>query len=157
EVRKSIQDKVIRSVFGAPHDRHVSVTITGSGDPFGSRLFRELLFSLDGAQYPNVKIVLHTNGVALTPAVWNKLQRIHGNIAKIMVSVDAGNEADYRITRRGGNWHVLMNNLEGLGRQRRQGAPYWLTLNLIVQRDNFRGIPDYVSIGKRIGADRCTL
>ena len=157
EERKSIQDKVIRFAFGEPHDRTISVTITGSGDPFGSKLFRELLFGLDGSRYPNANIRFHTNGVAFTPAVWNRLEKIHRNIDSVMVSVDAGSEAQYQITRRGGKWQTLLNNLEFLGNKRREGAFRSLRLHLVVQRDNFRGIPEFVRIGKRVGADRCYL
>lgn len=157
EKRKATQDRIIRDVFDAPHRHKILVTITGSGDPFGSKLFRDLLFGLDGSLYPNVRIRLHTNGVALTPAVWGKMARIHKNLEGIMVSVDAGNEADYQITRRGGNWHNLLENLEFLGRKRRDHAFTFLRLNLIVQRDNFRGIPDFIRLGKRIGATNCAL
>ena len=157
EERKSFQEKVISFAFGEPHDRTLFVTVTGSGDPFGSKLFRELLFSLDGSQYPNVRIDLHTNGVAFTAAVWNKLERIQRNIRNVVVSVDAGSEEQYRITRRGGNWRILMKNLELLGKKRQEGAFELLDLNLVVQRDNFRGIPDYIRIGKEVGADCCSL
>jgi len=155
--RRSLQKKVIRFAFGAPHDRALVITITGSGDPLGSKLFRDLLFSIDGSRYPNVRIDLHTNGVAFTAAAWGKLERIHKNIRKVIVSVDAGNEEQYRITRRGGNWGMLMKNLEMLGRKRQEATLRSLELNLIVQRDNFRGIPDYVRIGQRVGADCCSL
>lgn len=155
--RKAIQDKIIGYVFDKPHNQSILVTITGSGDPFGAKLFRDLLFGLDGAQYPNVQIRLHTNGVALTPAVWGKMARIHKNFEGIMVSVDAGNEADYQITRRGGNWHTLLNNLEFLGRRKKEHAYKFLRLNFIVQRDNFRGIPEFIRLGKTIGATHCAL
>jgi len=155
--RKAIQDRLVRYAFGAPHERRLSVTITGSGDPFGSRLFRELLFSIDGARYPNVTINLHTNGVAFTETAWRKMARIHRNLRTVMVSVDAGNQHDYQVTRRGGNWPVLLQNLEFLGRMRADGRFVRFELNLIVQRDNYRGIPEFVRLGQRVGADACNL
>jgi sulfatase maturation enzyme AslB (radical SAM superfamily) len=157
EKRKAIQDQIIKYVFDKPHSQRILVTITGSGDPFGAKLFRDLLFGLDGSLYPNVQIRLHTNGVALTPAVWDKMARIHKNFERIMVSVDAGNEADYRITRRGGNWQTLLDNLEFLGQKKKENAYKFLRLNLIVQRDNFRGILDFIRLGKRVGATHCAL
>jgi len=153
--RKQIHEKVVAFAFGEPHTRELVVTITGAGDPFGSKLFREFLFGLDGSGYPNVKIWLHTNGVAFTPAAWDRLSRIHQNLGRVIVSVDAGNEPDYQITRRGGHWPTLLENLEFLGRRRVEKAIDSLILNLIVQRDNFRGIPDFVRIGKNVGADCC--
>ena len=155
--RRSIHEQVVRYAFGEPHERELTVSITGSGDPFGSRLFRELLFDLDGAKYPNLQIYLHTNGVAFTEAAWNKLHKIHRNLGVVRVSVDAGSENQYRITRRGGDWTALLRNLEFLGRKRTEHAFKQLILNLVVQRDNYRGIPAFIEIGKRVGADQCAL
>ena len=56
ERKNIIQQKIINEIFGEPHTRYCKVNVTGSGDPFGSKIFRELLFSIDGSKYPNVHI-----------------------------------------------------------------------------------------------------
>ena len=40
--------------------------VTGSGDPFGSRLYKELLASLDSSTYPRLTVKLMTGGAAIT-------------------------------------------------------------------------------------------
>ena len=79
ERKLRIQEKIVTDLFLIPHDRHATVNITGSGAPFGSKLFRDLLFSIDGSKCPNVKIDLQTNGVMFTPTYWKKMSEIQKN------------------------------------------------------------------------------
>ena len=51
----------------------IHVHITGSGDPWGSKIFREKLWDLDLREYPNIAINFKTNGVMLTEKTWNKM------------------------------------------------------------------------------------
>ena len=92
----------IRSYYA--NERHFILSITGSGDPFASRVYRDLLHSLDGRDFPNLEIALQTNGVLLTPRNWERMKRVHGNISSIIISFDAASEATYNVTRRGGHW-----------------------------------------------------
>lgn len=80
--RKALNDKVRKAFFETPTDRTFTINVTGSGDPFGSRLFREFLFSLDGASYPNMKVDIQTNGVMFTQKNWDKLEKIHANLSQ---------------------------------------------------------------------------
>ena len=80
ERKAKIQEKIITDLFLTPHQRCATVNVTGSGDPFGSKLFKDLLFSIDGAKCPNVKINLQTNGVMFTPIYWEKMRKIQKNI-----------------------------------------------------------------------------
>ena len=82
EAKKKIQDKLIAHIFGKPHDNYCLINVTGSGDPFGSKLFRELLFSIDGEKFPRVFFNLQTNGVMFTPRYWDKIKRIQKKFEK---------------------------------------------------------------------------
>ncbi len=154
ELSRRIQQKVVEHVFAEPHDEYVHVSITGSGDPFGSKLFRELLLSVDGSKFPNVRFNLQTNGVMFTPAYWEKLSRIHENIDTVMVSCDAATPETYVIVRRGGRWDVLMRNLAFLSELRREGRIARLRLDCVVQRRNYREMPGLARLGIELGVDR---
>jgi len=54
--------------------------VTGSGDPFGSKLFREFLFNTNGKDFPNVLFNLQTNGVMFTPKYWDKMKDTNYNL-----------------------------------------------------------------------------
>jgi MoaA/NifB/PqqE/SkfB family radical SAM enzyme len=150
EDKLKIQEKIIEEIFSKPHDRFAIVNITGSGDAFGSKLFRDLLFNIDGSKYPNVRINLQTNGVLLTPKYWDKMKNIHDNIKSITISVDAGKEETYNLVRRGGNWNILLDNLLFLG-ERRKELNFFYRLDFVVQALNYKEMKDFIKIGIKSG------
>ena len=127
--------------------------VSGSADPFGSKIYREILTSLDGSKYPELKIQLLTNGQLLTPRMWEKLEKIHGNIDKIQVSFDAARPETYAVLRRGGRLAPLMENVRFLAALKREGAGFFLQLDFVVQKLNYREMPEFVMLGKSFAAD----
>lgn len=154
EARKHLQDRLVEAFFSTPNEQPFIVNVTGSGDPFASRIFRDFLFELDKAKFPRMQVNLQTNGVLFTEKTWANLKKIHGAIGSVLVSFDAASEATYAITRRGGDWKQLLENMEFLAGRRRQGGIGELILYFVVQKANFREMPEFVRIGKRFAADR---
>ena len=154
EARKRMQDRLVESFFSAPTEQPFIVNVTGSGDPFASRIFRDFLFELDKAKFPRMQVDLQTNGVLFTEKTWSNLRKIHGAIGCVRVSFDAAREDTYAITRRGGDWRQLLENMEFLAGRRRAGEIGELILFFVVQKANFREMPDFVRLGKRFAADR---
>ena len=81
-----------------------TVLITGSGDPFASKNFRDVLMRINDEDYPNLSVLLMTNGLLLTPNEWNKFKHLAGKISRISVSIDGASKESHEITRRGSNW-----------------------------------------------------
>jgi len=152
--RKELQDRLLQPYLSAPTDRAFTLSITGSGDPFASKVFRELLYGIDGNQFPNMKINLQTNGVLLTPRNWQRMHRIHDNIEAIFISFDAGTEETYNITRRGGHWGHLVQNCARLGDLRTREEIRHLRFDFVVQTANFREMPLFAELARSLGADR---
>ena len=155
--RKRLMDKLVDEVFAAPTARRFTLNVTGSGDPFGSRMFREFLFGLDGDRFPNLKINLQTNGVLFTPETWRRIGKIHRNLQGVLVSFDAASEATYAITRPPGRWDVLLENTAHLVERRRAGDFDRLRLDFVVQADNFTEMSDFVRLGRRLGVDQVSF
>jgi len=90
-----------------------TITITGSGDPFYSKIFRNYLIDFDEKKYPNLQnINVITNGRLLNEKMWNSLSA-KKFIKKLEISIDAGTKYTYEnITRIGGDWDILINNLK---------------------------------------------
>jgi hypothetical protein len=153
EKRQHLQDIIESQLFSEPSNRHFSLNITGSGDPFASTVFRQFLFNLNGDDFPNLKIHLQTNGVLLTPSNWKKIDKIHKNIAIVLISFDAATEKTYGITRKGGHWETLLANVARLGEARREGKLEFLRLDFVVQDVNFAEMPAFVRLGRSLGAD----
>jgi wyosine [tRNA(Phe)-imidazoG37] synthetase (radical SAM superfamily) len=153
EKKMKIQNKIIKDLFLVHHERSCVVNITGSGDPFGSVIFRELLFNVDGSKCPNVLINLQTNGVMFTPLYWQKMVKLQNNINSVIVSLDSGLEETYKQTRKGGNWEKLMENLSFISELRRNELIRELRLDFVVQQLNYKEMPKFVEIAKSFKAD----
>jgi hypothetical protein len=154
QMRKKLQDRLTAAFFSEPTSEAFSVNVTGSGDPFASRVFREFLLGLDQKDFPNLKIALQTNGTLFNEKNWKRLRKIHGNISTVFVSFDAATEATYNITRRGGNWHHLVQNVKFLSGLRAQGLIKHLRLDYVVQHANYREMPDFVKFATGLAVDK---
>ncbi len=150
---RELQDRIVQDLLSRPTDRHFRINVTGSGDPFASRVYRDFLFGLDGEDFPNLRISLQTNGVLLTPKNWRRMARIHPNIDQIVISFDAASPDTYAVTRRGGHWPTLLENVAALGALRQRGELAYLRLDFVVQQANYREIPAFVELAEQLGAD----
>ena len=153
DLAKELQDKLVATYLSEPSEQAFTLSITGSGDPFGSRVFREFLCDFDGAKFPNMKINLQTNGVLFTPRQWQRLHKLHDKINLVLVSFDAATEPTYNITRRGGKWSLLLSNMEMIGQLRRDGSIKYLRLDFVVQDVNFREMEAFVGLARSFSAD----
>jgi hypothetical protein len=140
---KSLHTEVINTLFDEPHNDEIILNITGSGDPFASKLFREFLFDFDPTPWPNVKLGLQTHGGLLTSANWQKMSQWHDKIAYVKICFDAANENTYNIVRKKGNWNQLMSNCDFMNDQLTHGFGI---ADFIVQDHNFKEIPEFVEL-----------
>ena len=152
EKRKKLQDKILDYVLSEDNKEPCVLNVTGSGDPFGSKLFRELLFSMDGEKHPNVQIDIKSNGVMFSPAYWKKMKKIHNNFRNVYISLDATTKETYDIVRRGGNWEAATNNVKFLSSLVKKNFLKHLRLDFVVQHTNYKEIADFVRLGKELGA-----
>lgn len=149
EKSQAIHNKLIHDVFSKPHDKHIQIACTGTGDPFASPIFREFLFSHNGKDFPNVIINLTTNGVLFTKENWGKMCGIHNNIGNVIISFDAATAETYQYTRRGGDFNKLIKNFEFLNQLRAQGFIKYLKMDFVVQQRNYKEMVDFINLGKK--------
>ena len=137
-----ILNQIKLAYLSKPSTAKFGFTITSSGDAIGSHLYRNFLLSLDGEQFPNMRLIILTNGVMLTEKVINQMARIHKNIKQITISVDAATADTYNIVRAGGDFEQLQKNIEYLN-QCRTLAHVNLAYTFVVQRDNFKEMKQF--------------
>jgi len=94
------------------------LSITGSGDPFYSKIYRDYLINFDSSKYPNLEeIQIITNGILLNQKMFESL-KARPYIKTIEISVDAGTQHTYEnVTRLGGDWKRLLKNIQYLSTQ----------------------------------------
>ena len=135
------------------HDHWIKFSLSGDGDPFASLIYRHFLSILDLGNKQDVEIEIVTNGILLQDH-WHKLERIHKNIVRTKISLDAGSDAVYSVTRRGGSWKKLLNNIEFLGNWRNlNNSNMQIQTNFVVQTANYKDMPSYVDIADKLGVD----
>jgi sulfatase maturation enzyme AslB (radical SAM superfamily) len=146
DYRQKIHHRFLEAVFDHPHKKPVKVNITGAGDPFGSKLFRNFLTTIEGADYPNVVFDFQTNGVMFTKKYYKQMSRIKHNIGRVAVSFDAAKQSTYAITRRGGDWDQLLENMLLLNELRQKRIIKRLSADYVVQALNYREMPEFVDL-----------
>jgi MoaA/NifB/PqqE/SkfB family radical SAM enzyme len=147
DIQKKLQNEVLK-------DAHL-ISITGSGDPFGSPFYRRLLQTMRKEAMPHLEnLHIHTNGQLWTPKMWSTIPEvIRGFVKTTEISIDAAISATYSINRRGGSFERLLKNLEFISELRRNGPLNKVTISMVVQKNNFKEMPDFVSLGKRFDFD----
>lgn len=145
-------DDIINEKYAEFLSNASRIKVTGSGDPFASRHFLNFLRHFTANNSRERRLQLHTNGLLLDEATWNRLD-LWGHVDSIWISVDAARPETYSVVRRGGQFDRLMNNLHFLGAMRRAGAFPKLRLDFVVQRQNFREVADFISLAQHVGAN----
>lgn len=129
------------------------VFITGSGDPFASKNFRNLLERLGPEDYPDLRFQVMTNGMLFTPREWERFPALHGRVASLRISLDAATGPTHELLRRGARWEVMLENLAFAAELRRQGLVDSLDFAYTVQVENYRELGDAVDFAKAHNAD----
>ncbi|MDR1701902.1 MAG: hypothetical protein LBR56_03915 [Sporomusaceae bacterium] len=138
--------KIILSEW-LPHCDTLALGI--NGDTFASKFYSEIAFK----QFTGNWITIQTNALLLNKPVLDSLiERYSGKELRFFISIDAAS-ADVYKDLRGGNFNLLLKNLQELGRARRENKVSYIVINFIVQKRNFREMPDFVRLGKSINAD----
>jgi MoaA/NifB/PqqE/SkfB family radical SAM enzyme len=107
KILKTIEDKFSSHIK--------SILITGSGDPFYSKIYRNYLINFNSDLYPKLEdIRIITNGKMLNKKMWDNMSASK-HIKYIEISIDAGTKYTYEnITRLNGDWDILIENLKFL-------------------------------------------
>jgi MoaA/NifB/PqqE/SkfB family radical SAM enzyme len=95
---------------------------------------------------------LITNGILFTPENWGKIANVHYAINFIRISIDAAARETYEKLRRGGNFDILLDNLEFISGLKRQ-KNIKLQAAFVMQKENYREMPMFVELVKKYNFD----
>ena len=142
-------EKILDAIDNQMGEGIKNITITGSGDPFYSNIFRKWLSTPKEDKYPNLQeIFIVSNGNMFTPKIWEACKPSHKYINGMEWSIDAGTKETYENkTRLNGRWDKLMENMDFLKSIKfpKRKAGGWggggLTFSFVMQTDNYKEIP----------------
>ncbi|HVR07185.1 MAG TPA: radical SAM/SPASM domain-containing protein [Thermoanaerobaculia bacterium] len=132
-----------------------SVRLSGGGDPLAHRDVAKVLARLTalGVNVDNV----NTNGALLDPGIGERL--IENGCRELIVSLNAVDAADYHrmMQVRPGTFDKVLANVRGIVAQRGERPLPVVTVQFLIDRENYRRIPDMYALGRGLGADRITI
>jgi molybdenum cofactor biosynthesis enzyme MoaA len=120
-------------------DQRAHILFNCSGDPLASYISRPFLQSYVGNEKQT--FTLFTNGILIKKLL--PTTGIFPRITNYWISIDAGSPEVYEQVRVGGDWDTLMGSLDFL---KEQGLSRLVTLQFVVQKNNFRDIPNFVQL-----------
>ncbi|MFH1220362.1 MAG: radical SAM protein [Candidatus Eisenbacteria bacterium] len=135
--------KIISRDFNYRH----FLLLYGQGEPFLARdLFRMIRFERDLGNY----VTTVTNGTVVDTDVCRQI--LHSGLNMLRISVDGASESTYDSVRRGASFRQVVRNVETLARfLRDERAGTKLALTFMALRENYREMPDLVSLASDLG------
>lgn len=123
------------------------------GEPFISEVYVDLM-DYCIASGKNIKHIIQTNGSYLI-AKADLLERLLPHIKELRISFDAATADTYSKIRVGGVWEHLLENVRHVQEQiTRLGAKTVVSVDFVVQRDNYREIPMLRKLCKEMGINK---
>ncbi len=149
-----MMNKILEYVLKWDKKHVITLNLSGGGDPFASKIFKKFLFTFDGANYPNIKFGIQTNGILFDKIAWEKMIKIHNNIRFVVISVDAGSKEVYEKIRVGGDWDKLIDNLKFISKLHQDEKIEEVRLNYVVQKNNFKDMAKFIKLTEIFGFKR---
>ena len=143
-------DAIINSGWLEKADK---LLIGGGGEVFLSKNYKKLLY---GGSDKRSSVIIMTNGTLFTRSEWEKLEGKYEHIG-FMVSVDAASKGTYEKVRCGGNFDNLMKNMDFLSNLRKENKVSSVKVIMIVQKANYKEIPEFIRWAKEKGFDGVNL
>src|SRR5579863_7679563 len=132
-----------------------SVRLSGGGDPLAHREVGKVLARLTalGVNVDNV----NTNGALLTAELGRLL--IENRCRELIVSLNAFDAADYHrmMQVKPATFDQVLDNVRRLVGQRGELPLPVVTVQFLIDRENFRRIPEMYALGRSLGAERITI
>lgn len=148
EKLKNIHDQVVSELDSPKH-----LIITGAGDAFGSKIYRDYLANFDSDRFPDVKLTVRTNADLLNKKMWSYIAKSHKNIQRVMISLDAVKKESYETMRRGARHDRMLENMNFVSQLRKLGEIPFVSLHFAIQLTNYTEIFEIIEFSKKWGVD----
>jgi hypothetical protein len=127
--------------------------INPAGEAFASKPSRRVLELVNREMCPELQIEIISNGMLLNEREWEKFPNLVGMVRKIRISTDAATKPTFERLRRLANWETFVDNMNFLGRLRKEGVVPNLAFSFTYQFDNFREMIPFVDFVKGFNGD----
>ena len=151
EKQNKVGEIIFNNIFGSPTEQRMHLILSGSGELFASPMLLNFMSKITLDKFPNVAFSIATNGL-LCESRWKRIAHLESAIEKITVSIDATCAETYEKIRRGGEWNLLLKNMEFL-KSKKQSSNIKLHTRMIVQNNNYSEILKFYDLSKQLDTD----
>lgn len=131
------------------HLENMKAVILAGGEPLLNKELFEII-SFINHRYPNIAIVISTNGIALTKKVAEEI--LERNVHSLNISINAGRRETYRKITHVDCFEKVIENLRYYQQLcLKQGKTSNLNLSFVVNRKNIEDLLEFIRLAKSLG------
>lgn len=149
-LNEKISTKIKNLIIDKIKDQPTTIRWCG-GEPFMSDVYIDLFEYIIQTKNKNIKNIIQTNG-SLLITKQKLVEKLLPYTKDLRISFDAGTEETYQLTRVGGNWQNLIDNVKFVKKLIQENN---LTTNIyadfVVQKNNYRDLPAFATLCKELG------
>ena len=153
-INNRIVDQIKHLIIDKIETQPISIRWAG-GEPFLSEPYLEIFDYIIKSGKLNIQNIIQTNGSYLKSKV---VQSLLPYISELRISFDAGTAATYAKIRVNGNWGKLLDNVRYINELKKElNVTTKITADFVVQLDNYKEIPTFVSLCNDLGIENINL
>jgi hypothetical protein len=149
-INNTISDKIKTLIIDEIKDQPVSIRWAG-GEPFMSEVYLDLFNYIVAKNKKNITHIVQTNG-SLLKSKDTLVKSFLPYISNLRISFDAGCKDTYKLTRVGGDWNNLLENVKfvkDLIEQNKFRTD--LSADFVVQKNNYKDLPMFANLCRELG------
>lgn len=141
----SLADKIIDFL---QNKEEMLIHIGSDGDPFASLVYRYFMRKVPKKK--NFLYNLQTNGLLLKK-MFGRLENIFDNLNELNISIDGATEKTYKLLRRGGDFNLLLENLDFIKNYHKN---FKINVHMVVQKSNWHEMNQMIKLADRFNVHK---
>jgi sulfatase maturation enzyme AslB (radical SAM superfamily) len=149
-INNTIAEKIKKLIIDKIEDQPIIIRWAG-GEPFMSEVYLDLFDYIITTNKKNIKSVIQTNG-SLFKSKSQIIEKLLPFVSNLRISFDAGCKDTYKLTRVGGDWDKLLENVIHVKNLIKQhNFETTLSADFVVQKSNYKDLPMFASLCRSMG------
>lgn len=148
--RNIYAEMILEKIVNLP----VRLILNTVGEPFASKNCLKVIN--DERTQKRKTLSIYSNGTLLFPNVMDELLEKYETL-ELAISVDAATKETYEKIRRNGKFDVLLQNLDYMGKLKKNNKITWFQLNFVLETENISEMEMFIRMGERLGVDRIEI
>lgn len=145
KMRLSLADKI--NDYLKRHD-NIHIHIGSDGDPFASLVYRH--FMREVPDNKSFTFNFQTNGLLLKK-MFDRLSNVFCRLKELNISIDGATKKTYEMLRKGGNFDLLLENLEFIKQYHQH---FKINFHMVVQKSNWQEMNQMINLAEKFNVNK---